>query len=89
MFSQDPKSSQDDGFKPLSDSGKKVNEDPSKESECKYQEQADNVKALTITFNFLSDHKDDDKEADINNMDITIQVSPTPITITHKDHPLD
>nr|GEV50598.1 ribonuclease H-like domain-containing protein [Tanacetum cinerariifolium] len=29
-FSQDPKSSQDDGFQPLSDSRKKVDEDPSK-----------------------------------------------------------
>nr|GEW08563.1 hypothetical protein [Tanacetum cinerariifolium] len=33
-FSQDPKSSQDDGFKPLSEDGKKVDEDPSKGNEC-------------------------------------------------------
>nr|GEX37345.1 putative ribonuclease H-like domain-containing protein [Tanacetum cinerariifolium] len=39
----DPKSSQDDGFQPLSDSGKKVDEDPSKGSECRDQEQDDNV----------------------------------------------
>ncbi|GJX77135.1 putative ribonuclease H-like domain-containing protein [Tanacetum coccineum] len=34
-YSQDPKSSHDDGSKPLSDDGKKVDEDPRKESECK------------------------------------------------------
>nr|GEZ22375.1 hypothetical protein [Tanacetum cinerariifolium] len=34
-FSQDPKSSQDDGFQPLSDSEKKVDEDLSKGSECR------------------------------------------------------
>nr|GEY80193.1 retrovirus-related Pol polyprotein from transposon TNT 1-94 [Tanacetum cinerariifolium] len=42
-FSQDPKISHNDGFKPSSDDGKKVNEDPSKGSECKDQEQEDNV----------------------------------------------
>ncbi|GKB08836.1 hypothetical protein Tco_0837148, partial [Tanacetum coccineum] len=31
----DPKSSHDDGSKPLSDDGKKVDEDSRKESECK------------------------------------------------------
>nr|GEV53407.1 copia protein [Tanacetum cinerariifolium] len=41
------------------------------------------------TFNFSSDHKDDDEEVDINNMDTTIQVNPTPTTRIHKDHPLD
>ncbi|GKF40781.1 hypothetical protein Tco_0124123, partial [Tanacetum coccineum] len=39
----DPKSSHDDGSKPLSDNGKKVDEDPRKESECKDQEKEDNV----------------------------------------------
>nr|GEZ49325.1 retrovirus-related Pol polyprotein from transposon TNT 1-94 [Tanacetum cinerariifolium] len=41
------------------------------------------------TFNFLNDQEDTDEEADMNNMDITIQVSPTPTTRIHKDHPLD
>ncbi|GJX35031.1 retrovirus-related pol polyprotein from transposon TNT 1-94 [Tanacetum coccineum] len=36
-------SSHDDGSKPLSDDGKKVEEDPRKESECKDQEKEDNV----------------------------------------------
>ncbi|GJS76065.1 putative ribonuclease H-like domain-containing protein [Tanacetum coccineum] len=39
----DPKSSHDDGSKPLSDDGKKVDEDPRKDSECKDQEKEDNV----------------------------------------------
>nr|GEY40371.1 hypothetical protein [Tanacetum cinerariifolium] len=42
-FSQDPKSSHDDGFKPLSDDGKKVVEDLSKGNECTDQEKEDNV----------------------------------------------
>nr|GEW31029.1 putative ribonuclease H-like domain-containing protein [Tanacetum cinerariifolium] len=42
-FSQDPKSSQDDGFQPSSDSGKKVDEDLSKGSECKDQQQKYNI----------------------------------------------
>ncbi|GKF28017.1 putative ribonuclease H-like domain-containing protein [Tanacetum coccineum] len=33
-YFQDPKSSHDDGSKPLSDDGKKVDEDPRKDSEC-------------------------------------------------------
>nr|GEV29061.1 hypothetical protein [Tanacetum cinerariifolium] len=60
LLSQDPKSSQDDGFQPSSDSEKKVDENPKDIS----------------TFNFSSDHEDDDEEADMNNMDTTIQVSP-------------
>ncbi|GKB09392.1 uncharacterized mitochondrial protein-like protein [Tanacetum coccineum] len=39
----DPKSSQDDGFKPSSNDGKKVDEDPRKDSECNDQEKEDNV----------------------------------------------
>ncbi|GKA20180.1 hypothetical protein Tco_0700169, partial [Tanacetum coccineum] len=42
-FSQDPKSSLDDGSKPSSDNGKKVDEDTRKESECNDQEKEDNV----------------------------------------------
>nr|GEV07952.1 hypothetical protein [Tanacetum cinerariifolium] len=46
-FSQDPKSSHDDGSKPLCDDGKKVDEDPIKESECKDQEKEDNVNSTS------------------------------------------
>nr|GEW95300.1 hypothetical protein [Tanacetum cinerariifolium] len=120
-FSQDPKSSQDDGFKPLSNDGKKVVEDPNKGSECKDQEKQDDVNStnnvntvsLTInaagtnkdnelpfdlnmstledvgTFNFLNEDEDNDAVANMNNLDITIQVSPTLTTRIHKDHPLD
>ncbi|GKB61084.1 putative ribonuclease H-like domain-containing protein [Tanacetum coccineum] len=42
-FSQDLKSSHNDGSKPSSDDGKKVDEDPRKDSECKDQEKEDNV----------------------------------------------
>nr|GEZ68383.1 hypothetical protein [Tanacetum cinerariifolium] len=42
-FSQGPMSSYNDGFKPSSDDGKKVDKYPSKGSECKHQEQEDNV----------------------------------------------
>ncbi|GJX81273.1 putative ribonuclease H-like domain-containing protein [Tanacetum coccineum] len=42
-YSQDPKSSHDDGSKPSSDDGKKVDESLRKESECNDQEKEDNV----------------------------------------------
>nr|GEY30986.1 ribonuclease H-like domain-containing protein [Tanacetum cinerariifolium] len=93
--------------------GKNVDEDPSKGSECRDQEQDDNVNSSNnvnaastngvndvsenisnfllfdpnmpalediSTFNFSSDHEDDDQEANINNLDTTIQVSPVPTT---------
>nr|GEX54026.1 hypothetical protein [Tanacetum cinerariifolium] len=41
------------------------------------------------TFNFSSDHEDDDAVADVNNLDTTIQVSHTLTTRIHKDNPLD
>ncbi|GKD21685.1 putative ribonuclease H-like domain-containing protein, partial [Tanacetum coccineum] len=121
-FSQDPKSSQDDESKPLSNDRKKVDEDPRKESECNDQEKEDNVNntnnvnaastnevnaigaktsiELLVDPNMpeLEDYsifdssrgdEDDDAEADINNLDTTIQVSPNPTTRIHKDHPLD
>nr|GEV02187.1 retrovirus-related Pol polyprotein from transposon TNT 1-94 [Tanacetum cinerariifolium] len=122
LISQESKSSNDSGFQPSSDDGKKVDEDPRQESECKDQENEDkvnitnNVNAASTnrvnvvsantnnellfdlempalqdinTFNFSSDHEDNNEEADMNNMDTTIQVSPTPTTRIHKDHPLD
>ncbi|GJW03580.1 putative ribonuclease H-like domain-containing protein [Tanacetum coccineum] len=38
---------------------------------------------------FTSDDEDVGAEADLNNLDTTIQVSPIPTTRIHKDHPLD
>ncbi|GJW88472.1 putative ribonuclease H-like domain-containing protein [Tanacetum coccineum] len=108
-FSQDPKSSHDDGSKPLSDNGKKVDKDPRKESECNDQEKEDNVNSTNTVnaaginevnvvggktsielpfdtnmpaledfsiFDSSRDDKDDGSEADMNNLDTTIQVSP-------------
>ncbi|GJW10504.1 putative ribonuclease H-like domain-containing protein [Tanacetum coccineum] len=43
LYPQDLKSSHDDGSKPSSDDGKKVDEKPRKDSECKDQEKKDNV----------------------------------------------
>nr|GEV03524.1 hypothetical protein [Tanacetum cinerariifolium] len=116
-FSQDPKSSQDDGFKPSNDDGKKVDEDPRQKSECNDQEKEDNVNNTNNvnatgtnrvnavgelpfdldmpaledvrTFDFSNEDEDDGAMADINNLDTTIQVSPTTTTRIHKDHPLD
>nr|GEX04201.1 putative reverse transcriptase domain-containing protein [Tanacetum cinerariifolium] len=49
----DPKSSNNDGSKPSSDDGKKVDEDPRNENECKDQEKEDNVNS-TNNFNTVS-----------------------------------
>ncbi|GKB32074.1 putative ribonuclease H-like domain-containing protein [Tanacetum coccineum] len=95
-FSQDPKSSHDDGSKPSSDDGKKVDKDPRKDSECKDQEKDPNVNSTNnvntvndIIFYFSRDDEDDGAEADMNNLDTTIQVNPNPTTRIHKDHPLN
>ncbi|GJT47227.1 hypothetical protein Tco_0955942, partial [Tanacetum coccineum] len=112
----------DDGSKPSSDDGKKVDEDPRKDSECNDQEKEDNVNSTNNVnaastnevndvggktsiehlfdlnmptledhsiFDFSRDDEDDGAEADMNNLDTTIQVSPNPTTRIHKDHPLD
>ncbi|GJU39529.1 ribonuclease H-like domain-containing protein [Tanacetum coccineum] len=40
-------------------------------------------------FDFSRNNEDDGAEADMNNLDTTIQVSPNPTIRIHKDHPLD
>ncbi|GJZ24962.1 putative ribonuclease H-like domain-containing protein [Tanacetum coccineum] len=94
-FSQSSKSSQDDGSKPSSDNEKKVDEDPRKDSESIDQEKDDNVNS-TNNVNAASanevnavDDEDVGAEANMNNLDTTIQVIPIPTTRIHKDHPLD
>ncbi|GKD92431.1 putative ribonuclease H-like domain-containing protein, partial [Tanacetum coccineum] len=110
--------SHDDGFKPSSDDGKKVDEDPRKESECNDQEKEDNVNntnnvnpastnevnvvggKISIelpfdpnmpaledysTFYFLRDDEDDGAEADMNNLDTTIQKEPKMVIHALKD----
>nr|GEY88231.1 hypothetical protein [Tanacetum cinerariifolium] len=122
LISQESKSSQDGKFQPLSDDGKKVNEDQRQENKCKDKEKEDNVNNTNnlnvvgtnkvnvvganinnehpfdpempalediSTFNFSSDHEDYDEEADMNNIDTTIQVSHAPTIRIHKDHHLD
>ncbi|GJU17254.1 retrovirus-related pol polyprotein from transposon TNT 1-94 [Tanacetum coccineum] len=92
-FSQDPKSSHDDGSKPSSDNGKKVDEDPRKESEFNVVGGKTSIE-LPFDLNMHAleeyrDYEDNGAEADMNNLDTTIQVSPIPTTRIHKDHPLD
>ncbi|GJV42105.1 putative ribonuclease H-like domain-containing protein [Tanacetum coccineum] len=116
-FSQNSKSSQDDGSKPSSDDEKKVDEDLRKDSESIDQEKDDNVNstnnvnaASTNKVNVVGGKKsielpddpniaaledivysDDDEdvgaEADMNNLDAFMPVSPIPTTRVHKDHP--
>ncbi|GKF78099.1 hypothetical protein Tco_0230569, partial [Tanacetum coccineum] len=121
-YSQDLKSSHNDGSKPSSDDEKNVDEDPRKDSKCKDQEKEDNVNStnnvnaagtnevnavggktsIELPFNpnmtgleddsifdYSSNDNYDGAEADMNNLDTTIQVSPIPTTRIHKDHPLD
>nr|GEX70884.1 hypothetical protein [Tanacetum cinerariifolium] len=52
-FSHDLKSSPYDGFKPLNNDEKKVDEDPSKGNECNDQEKKDNVN-ITNNVNYVS-----------------------------------
>ncbi|GJR37592.1 ribonuclease H-like domain-containing protein [Tanacetum coccineum] len=85
-YSQDPKSSQDDGSKPLSDDEKKVDEDQRKDSEN--DPNMPTLEDISI-FDLSRDNEDVGAEADMNNLDITIQVSHIPITRIHKDHPLN
>ncbi|GJV24806.1 putative ribonuclease H-like domain-containing protein [Tanacetum coccineum] len=95
----DLRSSQDDGSKPSSDDEKKVDKDPRKDSESINQEKDDNiefsddpiclfVKNISI-FDLSRDNEDVGAEADMNNLDTTIQVSPIPTTRIYKDHPLN
>nr|GEV73519.1 retrovirus-related Pol polyprotein from transposon TNT 1-94 [Tanacetum cinerariifolium] len=68
----DPKSSHDDGFKPSSDNGKKVDEDPRKENECNEQEKEDNVNTtnnvntISLTVNAAGRNEDNDLPFDLN-----------------------
>ncbi|GJY97878.1 putative ribonuclease H-like domain-containing protein [Tanacetum coccineum] len=95
-FSQSTKNSPNDGFKPSGDDGKKVNENPREDSEGIDQEKEDNVNntnnvnaASTNEVNAIDDNEDVGAEADMNNFDTFIPVSPIPTTRVHKDHPMD
>ncbi|GKC34139.1 putative ribonuclease H-like domain-containing protein, partial [Tanacetum coccineum] len=95
-FSQSSKSSPDAGFKPSGNDEKKVDEDPRKDSESIDQEKDDNVNstnnvnaASTNKINAIDDDEDVSAEADMNNLDAFIPVSPIPTTRVHKDHPVE
>ncbi|GJX27265.1 putative ribonuclease H-like domain-containing protein [Tanacetum coccineum] len=95
-FSQSSKSSPDAGFKPSGDDEKKVTEEPGKEGGDIDQEKDDNVNSPNMPaledysiFDLSSDDQDNGAEADMNNLDTTIQVSPIPTTRIHKDHPVE
>nr|GEX71146.1 putative ribonuclease H-like domain-containing protein [Tanacetum cinerariifolium] len=68
----DSKSSQDDGFNPSSDDGKKVDEDSSKGNECNDQEKEDNVNitnnvnTISSTVNAAGTNKDNELPFDPN-----------------------
>nr|GEU49790.1 retrovirus-related Pol polyprotein from transposon TNT 1-94 [Tanacetum cinerariifolium] len=68
----DPKSSHDDGFKPSSNDGKKVDEDPSKENKCNEQEKKDNINSnnnvntISLTVNVAGTNKDNELSFDPN-----------------------
>ncbi|GJR56086.1 putative ribonuclease H-like domain-containing protein [Tanacetum coccineum] len=81
-------SSPDDGSKPSSDDEKKVDEDPRKHSESIDQEKDDNVNS-TNNVNAASTNKVNVVEADMNNLDAFMPVSPIPTTRIHKDHPVE
>ncbi|GJX43834.1 putative ribonuclease H-like domain-containing protein [Tanacetum coccineum] len=91
----DPMSSQDDGSKPSSDDEKKVDEDPRKDTVGRKTsiELLDdpNMPALEdiSIFDLSRDNEDVGAEADMNNLDTTIQVSPILTIRIHKDHPLN
>ncbi|GJY24904.1 putative ribonuclease H-like domain-containing protein [Tanacetum coccineum] len=87
--------SPDAGFKPSSDDGKKVDED-SRNSKGIDQEKEDNVNstnninaANTNKVTGIYDDEDVGAEANMNNLDAFMPVSPIPTTRVHKDHPMD
>ncbi|GJT08449.1 retrovirus-related pol polyprotein from transposon TNT 1-94 [Tanacetum coccineum] len=91
----DPMSSQDDGSKHSSDDEKKVDEDPRKDTvggktsiELLDDPNMPALEDISI-FDLSRDNEDVGAEADMNNLDTTIQVSPIPTTRIHKDHPLN
>nr|GEZ14718.1 hypothetical protein [Tanacetum cinerariifolium] len=93
-FSQNPKSSQDDGFKPLLMIEKSLTvnvADTNGVNDVGELPFDPDMLALEDvgTFDFSNKDEDDDVVADMNNLDITIQVSPTTTIRIHKDHPLD
>ncbi|GJY26764.1 putative ribonuclease H-like domain-containing protein [Tanacetum coccineum] len=100
LFSQDPKNSHDDGSKPLmmmERSTNNVNVASTNEVNVVGGKTSiqlpDDPNMLSLEdisiFDFTRDDDDVGAEANMNNLDTTIQVSPIPTTRNHKDHPID
>ncbi|GKG16129.1 hypothetical protein Tco_0358452, partial [Tanacetum coccineum] len=85
-YYQDPKSSHDDRSKPSSDDEKSTNKVNAVGGKTSIELLLD---PNMPTLEDYIDNEDDGAEANMNNLDITIQVSPIPTTRIHKDHPLD
>nr|GEW17293.1 retrovirus-related Pol polyprotein from transposon TNT 1-94 [Tanacetum cinerariifolium] len=81
LIYQESKSSKDGRFQPSSNDGKNVDESPR-------QERMSELEDINI-FTFSNEEEDNGAEADMNNLDTTIQASPTPTIRIHKDHTLD
>ncbi|GKA70037.1 retrovirus-related pol polyprotein from transposon TNT 1-94 [Tanacetum coccineum] len=94
-FSQDPKSSQDNGLSPPISSTNIINTASTNEVNTADRissiEPQDDPDMPILEENGIVDHSYDEDagaEADINNLYTTIQVSSIPTTRNHKDHPL-
>ncbi|GKB29299.1 hypothetical protein Tco_0868700 [Tanacetum coccineum] len=104
-FSQDSKSSLDARFKPSGEEEKKDAKDPGNESgnPTEGKDSKDNVVDENIVYGcaddpnmpkledivYLDDAEDVGAEADMNNLDTFMLVSPIPTTRIHKDHPIE
>ncbi|GJR26926.1 putative ribonuclease H-like domain-containing protein [Tanacetum coccineum] len=87
-FSQSSKSSPDAGFKPSSDDGNKVDEDPRKDSEgIELPVDLDMPELEDIVYS--DDDENVGAEADMNNLDAFMPVSHIPTTRVHKDNPFE
>ncbi|GJR89382.1 putative ribonuclease H-like domain-containing protein [Tanacetum coccineum] len=92
-FSQNTKNSPDAGFKPSEDDGKKDDANPRIDSEVNAVgaktsiELPDDPNMPNLEDIVYSDDNEDvGAEADMNNLDTSIPVSPIPTTRIHKDH---
>nr|GEU81298.1 retrovirus-related Pol polyprotein from transposon TNT 1-94 [Tanacetum cinerariifolium] len=93
LIYQESKSSEDGRFQPSSNDGKNVDESPRQESKCKDHKKENNDNSTNYVnaarTNGVNVDEDNGAEADMNNVDTTIQASPTPTIRIYKDHPLD
>ncbi|GKD86424.1 hypothetical protein Tco_1357578, partial [Tanacetum coccineum] len=98
-YSQDQKSSHDDGTKPVTMERSTNTVNTAGTNEVNAIGGKTSIKLpfdpnmLTLEdysiFDLSRDDEDYGAEADMNNLDTTIQVSPIPTTRIHKDHPLE